>query len=580
ERITERLAERIANSDRRSAQAIDEVGDQVARITERLGQRQERATDDLGERIRQSEERTAALLKEARATIDSLAAAPPVAAEPPPAITETQSEAIEEEPIFGDDPFIAFPPAAEAAGDADWPSDDDGEGGEKPGASESFPLFGTQAADGSDEDPHKQAEPTEVASDRTISFEPIDEEEPTERATPTSVFDGFLDPAPAPEATIPAPAAAFAMAPAGRTGVEGGGTPSRSFIDGQSPMFERLSFRPARRRRQGARTAALGFGMAAAFGLALGGFFIAENEPSGALVSRLTNFFGARPSAGAALAKARAATPSSTPREAVALAPSLGAGTGAQGAGEVASLYGAAVAKLEANEPGGAGDLRRAAELGYAPAAFYLAKLYETGADGLRKDPVEARRWTEKAAQAGDARAMHNLALYEVEGTGGGRDIGAAADWFRRAANLGLADSQYNLARLYEQGFGVPPNAAEAYKWYLIAARSGDAQSRAGAARVRTGLSADARSVAERAAAEFRPAATDPAIPAAQANGSGAVITAQEALSALGYYQGPTDGAATPALALALSAYQRDQGLPPTGAPDAVTMGKLAVLVR
>ena len=81
ERIAERLADRIANSDRRAAQAIDEVGDQVALITERLGQRQERATDDLGDRIRQSEERTAALLKEARETIAKLAGGAALAGE-------------------------------------------------------------------------------------------------------------------------------------------------------------------------------------------------------------------------------------------------------------------------------------------------------------------------------------------------------------------------------------------------------------------------------------------------------------------------------------------------------------------
>ena len=43
----------------------------------------------------------------------------------------------------------------------------------------------------------------------------------------------------------------------------------------------------------------------------------------------------------------------------------------------------------------------------------------------------------------------------------------------------------------------------------------------------------------------------------------------QRALSRLGYYQGPADGASSPALRLAIAAYQRDQGLPGTGALDA-----------
>ena len=57
-------------------------------------------------------------------------------------------------------------------------------------------------------------------------------------------------------------------------------------------------------------------------------------------------------------------------------------------------------------------------------------------------------------------------------------------------------------------------------------------------------------------------------------------MTAQRALSQLGYYQGPTDGAASPALHLALEAYQRDQSLPVTGNPDAATLGKLQVYTQ
>ena len=64
-RITERLAERIANAERRNALAIDDVGEQVSRVTERLNQRHERGSADLAERIRLSEERTARLLEEA-----------------------------------------------------------------------------------------------------------------------------------------------------------------------------------------------------------------------------------------------------------------------------------------------------------------------------------------------------------------------------------------------------------------------------------------------------------------------------------------------------------------------------------
>jgi localization factor PodJL len=58
------------------------------------------------------------------------------------------------------------------------------------------------------------------------------------------------------------------------------------------------------------------------------------------------------------------------------------------------------------------------------------------------------------------------------------------------------------------------------------------------------------------------------------------VATAQRALSRLGYYQGPSDGASSPALKLALAAYQRDQGLEPTGALDETTVSRLSIFTR
>src|SRR5690606_3217669 len=186
---------------------------------------------------------------------------------------------------------------------------------------------------------------------------------------------------------------------------------------------------------------------------------------------------------------------------------SSAAPTGPASAAAQANLPGdfaAAVNAVEAGERGGVDQLRRAANLGYAPAQSYLAELYAAGGAGLKKDPVEARRWAERAAQAGERKAMHNLALYLFEGAGGPKDAALAAQWFRRAAELGLVDSQFNLAQLYEHGSGVGLNGAEAYKWYLIAGRSGDAEARASALRLRERISPEARAVAERAAAAFR----------------------------------------------------------------------------
>jgi localization factor PodJL len=167
-------------------------------------------------------------------------------------------------------------------------------------------------------------------------------------------------------------------------------------------------------------------------------------------------------------------------------------------------LYSSAVRRIEGGDLGGVEELKRSANLGDAAAEFYLARLYETGGAGLSKDLATARRWTERAAMAGDVAAMHNLGLYFYEGDGGPQDPAQAARWFRRAAEQGVRDSQFNLALLYAKGYGVPRNLAEAYKWYLIAAAEGDDGARKSAADLRSDLSPESAAAAERAAAGFR----------------------------------------------------------------------------
>jgi len=257
---------------------------------------------------------------------------------------------------------------------------------------------------------------------------------------------------------------------------------------------------------------------------------------------------------------------------------SIANSTAAVGSG--ADLYGQAVPRIQARDFTGLDPLRKAANLGYPPAQFYLAKLYETGEAGLTKDMAEARRWTQRAAEAGEAKAMHNLALYYVEGAGGPKNTTTAARWFRRAAELGLVDSQYNLGRLYEEGFGVSQNPAEAYKWYLIAGRAGDVESRASAQRLKGQLSVEAQAAAERAAGGFQAQPSGPAMQLAQVAKGGDAAIAQRALSRLGYYQGPLDANPSLALRTAIAAYQRDQGLPATGAADAALNQRLAVVAQ
>jgi localization factor PodJL len=605
-RITERLAERIANSERRGALAIDEVGEQVARVTERINQRQERSSADLAERIRQSEERTARLLDEAREKIDQslnashrrlseqVAQSPLAAAAATPAPAARRPDTHREP--FGD-PFAAEP----------FPT---------PGRTIPEEAFAPQALTRPETAPPLvEPEPFPVAErgpppfseedfEAADGFAPIAEdvdipEAPVIPAAPEiSPFD--VEDMPRPRSTREVleqarSAARLASTPEARPAT----SEKRSLFGGGKP----------KRRAGSALQSALvlAVGAVSLSAMTLAGVMMTGGGDGGKVADRVAEALQiARADAKGEIKTAEADTTPVPPnagetRVAVAIGPqglapagptsdpalaggATTAGDSATAAESPASLYADGVRRIEARDQTGVPMLKRAANLGYAPAQFYLAKLYENGEGGLRKDPVEARRWTERAAQGGDRKAMHNLGLYYFEGQGGSKNTTTAAQWFRKAADLGLSDSQYNLGRLYEEGYGVSQNAAEAYKWYLIAARAGDTEARASAERVKKDLSPEARTTSERIASAFRSAAPSvaPRAPATAsvAGGAGDITSAQKALSTLGYYRGPQDGVASQGLKGAIAAFQRDQSIPPTGNLDAQTLAKLSIYAR
>ena len=637
-KITERLSERIGAAERRSASAVDDVAEQVARITERFNQRQERTSDDLAERIRQSEERTARLLEEARERIDKRLAeqnrrepemptgwpsnAPPERDLGPDLLAELSPEPL------GDDPFGRSHDQADERFETPFG---------RAGAATSAQAFrredldpvlteellsersGAKSADeflDTEESPETTASPTES------------EPEPTAVAETGNAFEDDADifgDAPAAVSTLEAAEAAperdpvyidepASFAPAAESAseppmIEAAGDEAkaeeepgpfarplttRQIIEQARASARAASAGPAtpsllagisngkRGGMPSAQTAALVFVGGAALGLGAIGYLM--NDSGDGLPTRVAEQIAmARDGGEIKGGEVDPSAKSAPPRLAVALAPRPAEalpGTAPTQTATVdnAALYAQAVRLVEIQDPKGVETLRRVANLGHAPAQFYLAKLYEGGQHGVKKDMAEARRWTERAAQGGERKAMHNLALYYFEGTGGAKNAAAASQWFRRAADLGLVDSQHNLGRLYEEGFGVPQNAAEAYKWYLIAARSGDGESRLAAQRVRPQLSTQAQSTAERSANAYRAGGTAPVQTAAA--GGAPAANAQRALNRLGYYQGPADGASSPALRLAIAAYQRDQGLAPTGALDAATVARLSVYTR
>ncbi|MDB5422855.1 MAG: Localization factor PodJS, partial [Phenylobacterium sp.] len=250
----------------------------------------------------------------------------------------------------------------------------------------------------------------------------------------------------------------------------------------------------------------------------------------------------------------------------------------------LATAYVAALHGVDQREPGALARLKAIADAGHTPAQLALARLYESGKAGVARSLGEARKWTLRAAEAGDPSAMHNVALYYFRGEGGPQDAAAAAGWFRKAALRGIVDSQYNLGQLYQAGSGVPRDLAEAYKWFSIAATGGDIAAREAAMSLEDNLSTAQLAAAESAADHFQPASdTVPqgAAPRVASLDSGpALAKAQKVLGRLGYYKGPADGSASRDLKLAVTAYQRDQGLAATGALDPATASRLSVFTR
>ncbi|WP_339614499.1 peptidoglycan-binding protein, partial [uncultured Parvibaculum sp.] len=219
--------------------------------------------------------------------------------------------------------------------------------------------------------------------------------------------------------------------------------------------------------------------------------------------------------------------------------------------------------------------IRKAAGQGLTIAQYRLATFYEKGR-GVGQDNARAMQLYEQAANKGNVKAMHNLAVMYAEGRGTSQDFAKAAQWFAKAANYGLGDSQYNLAVLNERGLGIKKDLATAYKWFAIAALAGDK----GAARKRDALAeqmepgdlADAR-IATNA---WQAKTADPVAngnlsslkrwdSAAAGPADPDIAQAQSLLNKLGYDAGPADGMMGPRTKDAITAFQRANGLAPSG---------------
>ena len=129
-----------------------------------------------------------------------------------------------------------------------------------------------------------------------------------------------------------------------------------------------------------------------------------------------------------------------------------------------------------------AAALRRAADAGDAGAMGDLANCYTVGTGGVDVDLIEAFRWRKRAfeAPAPSAVAYFNLAQCYYFGRGTLKDPVEAVRLYKIAAEMGYAKSQYNLGICLQHGDGTPCNPVEAYTWLKRAADAGHAGAQCG----------------------------------------------------------------------------------------------------
>ncbi len=539
-RISDRLSERISQSERRSQQALEDIGRRLADSSNKIEQHYDRASGELAERMRLSEERTAALIAEARENIGRRAE--PVG----------RAEAVQPDWRAAAFPDAAFPDAGFP--DAGFPDASFETGFDDP-------VFAEQQAWSADlAPPEPDSGPAPAVGGEVLTADTVFDavmRGPAPDATPAAPFGSRApEPAPAEDTAPAAQSPAFAPTPAPAPvqpsfGQAFGGADvsdalaatapptldaGQEDFDGETDFVDPRALRAAaaqgrasstRQAIDAARAAMAppeeapprsGFGLKRGGKSRLqerldkqaskGGDTVRKALGASAVAVLLTAggaaAFGELTGAGINIPGLGGAGADSGARPVAALA-AVAAEPSGQDKARGAELYRQAIERLDADDDAGVDTLKQAAALGFAPAQLHLASLYENGAAGLAASPAEARVWVRRAADAGDPRGMHNYGMYLFEGIGGARDQGAALDWLRKAAESGLVDSQFNVAKLYESGDAdIQANLPEAYKWYLIAARAGDGDAQAAVERLRAGLPASERGAARAAADAFQ----------------------------------------------------------------------------
>jgi localization factor PodJL len=174
---------------------------------------------------------------------------------------------------------------------------------------------------------------------------------------------------------------------------------------------------------------------------------------------------------------------------------------------------------------------------------------------------------------------MHNLGVLHAMGADGPVDNEAAVRWFEKAAELGVKDSQFNLGILAAKGVGMPQNLEESYKWFALVAKSGDKDAQAKRDEVANSLRPEQLQRARAAVELWKARPVDVAanvvdVPDAWREGDTktagidmkqAVRNIQLILGKNGYDPGTPDGVMGDKTKSAIAAFQKANGMEPTG---------------
>ena len=107
-----------------------------------------------------------------------------------------------------------------------------------------------------------------------------------------------------------------------------------------------------------------------------------------------------------------------------------------------------------------------------ASIVYEFALAYLEGS-GTATDPRQAFKYMKQAAEAGDVKAMLQLADLLEAGTGTGKNHNRAFQWRKKAANLNDPDGMYETAIAYGTRKGTKEDASEFYRWARNAVRAG-----------------------------------------------------------------------------------------------------------